>query len=1433
MKQSPKISLKNKILFSVLATMGAGLSFQTVSQTTGSTTPTIAPVSLAHTPLHSATTMDKPTMALALSVEFPTVGSQYRDATYSAASEYIGYYDAESCYQYIDTPTETPVAPKTTSDYKRFKFASAASNRQCTGETFSGNFLNWASSSAIDMLRMALSGGDRYIDEDGLTILQRAVLPSGTPECFWNHSSYFPARSIASSNNFQGAIPESMRTKAGTNTIWVANKLNQIYFKSGSTSSGSCTDTSAYNLGKIENLGPSRTESSRPSTAQACDGGTCTFTGIKEVWYGRNSNWIVRPAKDGVACNQATLGNPGGSGTKSCYIYDYKGNWQPTGLNSDGYFFARAEVCGTNNAGSLIDQRDYNFCQQYPNGKYKPTGVIQKYSDNLRLSAFGYLMDQTTRYGGVLRAPMKYVGPKTFNIYGREEVAPNARQEWNTQTGIFVENPEGDTNFSHSGVINYLNKFGRTGATAGVYKQYDTLAELYYQSLRYLQGLQPTPDAVSGLSSNRQYYDGFPAYDDWSNLDPYGNGRSSSENYACLKSNIVVVGDIYTHEGDWRNIPTNGDVANNVPNFRNWLNKINQYEVANFSNSSFLTNRTRNQIAGYAYWAHTNDIRGTGWTSNPDKQRPGLRVKTFFFDVNENSGSSSLATRSTSNPFFMGAKYGGFENDPRNVDDNPYSVDDRPDRDANGVKDNTVWRRTSGDASTYYLQSDARGVLTAFDDIFNRASSAAQSISQSAASTSSVNATTDSHVYTGTYDIGSWTGNVVAKRIVMDSTTKNITLQEDSSWNPGNRLNTRTTDRNIVIGLGSAEAAVNFEWSALQGTTAEEPLSKSSVSATPDAHGAARVGYLRGERNNEGVLFRTRLSLLGDIINAGVTYSGPPTNKFSDKSYQLFLAANKDRLPIVVTGANDGMLHAFAAETKAGVQAADEVFAYIPSWLTPKLSSLAQPDYINNHQAFVDAPSTIGEAQVAFTTGNGSATDWKTVLVSGTGAGGRGVFALDITNPTNFGPSSAIWEFTAQDDSDMGYVVGKPKILKFKTGPDTHRWFAVVASGVNNYQSTFESGNGSGTPSIFLLALDKPVDEAWDLGENYFKISFPLDTTLANTMAPGIIDFSVLWSSNNEVTHIYAGDLHGNVWKLDFTDAATTSKYKPTSSWNLNALSFFKNGTEPLPFFIAQTGGTAAQRQPISAAPLLVTGPIVKGVESFYVLIGTGKYLEASDVSNTRDESFYVLYDDNASAADSTSSSRTSAISGRARLKEATVDSNAKTVTVDKFVWGRAQSDTDNTQRSGWYFDFPETAERMVYSAENIGQFNISFNSIIPAESLRNQSICAEDTASSNIYDLNIQNGGGKYKVSQIGILGPSLFLLNEEKTTLGDIDSTGRAKRTITQERISVGSTGHAVDQTPTITEMVGRLSWRQIYNYKEIKHGSASTTPSTGSNP
>lgn len=1443
----------------------AGVTFLVSGQ---STPPSIKSLTLSAEPLFASASGDKPTLALALSVEYPTVGAQYRDGTYDVAQEYLGYYDADSCYTYNNAPTETAVAPNVASDYKRFDRLGPAVSRRCTGSSdgFSGNFLNFASSSSIDMLRLALSGGDRLIDAgtttSSLTILQRAVLSNGDPVCMWNDGSTFPAKTLPrDSGNYLGAVPTAMRTPANAATadIQIANTLNRIYF--GTTQGGGCGNTTSYNLamgttaspqvlGKTS--GPGTFPSGFPTTPTCNRDDSCGGTGLNEVLWGRTgeaSNWVSYATFGAVTCNKTNF--PGGStnNNSKCHVRAYTGSTFTTpagtsGLNTDGFFYARVQVCNVNASRVLQDTRSYDFCTKYPNGFFKPTGSIQKYSDQLRVAAFGYLMDQTAsqsggRYGGVLRAPMKYVGAKTFSESGADNTPTggNPNAEWDLTTGVFKLNPDDDTTQATpiSGVINYLNKFGRTGPTAGRYKQYDPVGEMYGEALRYLQGLAPTIEAVSGLTDPlAASYDGFPVFTSWT--DPYGGSRLSSGSYSCLKSNIVVVGDVNAHDSN-RLLTRTTDVTNNLPDFSYWKNVVRDFEAntsrtyldgqgtmrttanPNAANTSAQSSASGNVVlTGAAYWARTQDIRGTSWTAGggPAKQRPGLRVKSFFFDVNENSSSNDASYRRNRNQFFTAAKYGGFETDPENSGGAPFNTYGNPFQRQNGTNDNNVWQDTVrvGEADSYYLSSNARATLNAFDAIFSRAATSARSIAKSAVANKNITSV-GSTIYQGAFDTSDWSGDVLSIPVNLTGTST-VTVDQTPRWSAATRLSSMPAiSRTIVIGSTGTTAnpaATAFIWADLNAGM-QQNLSKLTPGSTADTLGQDRLNYLRGDKSKEGAPFRVRNKLLGDIVNSGIVYSGTPTTNIVPNSaaYTSFFNDNKTRTPAIYVGANDGMLHAFNPNT------GDELFGYIPSWMGPKLAALTAGSYNGNHQAYVDATPVVAEAQVGTA---GTSADWKTVLVSGTGAGGPGVFALDVTNPSAFSASKVMWEFTKQDDADMGFVVGRPQILKLRTSapattPATYRWFAVVASGVNNYlpyPDTAGTFSATGNPALFLLALDKPAGTAWTASgttPNYYKLTVPVDTTLNAGNATGLLNFAALNGSVGELAQIYMGDLHGKVWKLDFTQ-------RGTSEWTFDLLSYYKTGVSPsisaYPMYIAKTGAGAVQ--PISMPPVVLSGSKVGGVNTYYVGFGTGKYLEVSDKTSTLQNSFYSLHDNGTSS----SPAGGAVIPSRGRLQAGMVNTTTRVITVAAFKWGRASSDTDTTQRSGWYFDYASSGERTVSPISAIGD-TLRFGSLIPA-TVAAAGSCASG-GGGNVYDIDADTGVGSYTSSTVGLFGESLIFNIASADTFTVSNSTGRRTKTTRSLALDVGSSG--VSPTGTlkeVTTVAGRLSWRQINNYQDLKN-------------
>ena len=1386
-------------------------------------------ISLASEPLYARGFRSKPSLTLALSVEFPTVGAAYRDvasatndATYSVANVYVGYYDPEACYTY----------DKTNSYFVR---SGAATAHTCGGSGFSGNFMNWSTSSAIDILRYALTGGDRLesFDTASQTVLQRAVLPSG----FYNSSANFPSKQITSAQA-AGAVPSAL-LNGYTGTVYVANCLAQIYF--GTSKTGSCG--AAGDNGKLLTVqtitpvatSPVTASGTYSTTACAAENGTCTFpaSGTYNVAFGANGNFIVKSVTGtSVSCSNAVFTDPAVGYGKSCYL-------PSTGavLSNDPYFYARVKVCDTADAAARPD-----LCLQYPNGNYKPVGNLQKYSDRIRVAVFGYLMDQTTlRNGGVLRSPMKYVGPNTYDNSFNLVSGTNPLQEWNSNTGVFYANPSpsSDTTMSVSGAINYTNHFGRTGTTQAVYKTYDPVAELYYEALRYLQGLQPTPSAVSSITAAMK--DGFPVYDTWPvDPNPVVSGLSD---YSCVKNNILTIGDVNTHGDRYIpgapssvNSPTYGDTArpananNNEPDFFEWTNVVGAFEsnvgrtykdglgrdqttsnpmTVNAFFTGVLGDKILNDYNGYymagmAYWANTHDIRAAGLsgyspnevTGDPTtyvKARPGMRVTSYFIDVNEGGSGTTLAGRK-SNTYFLSAKYGGFSDD---------STTGSPFRDAKMAATDADWVSTTspGDPKTYFLGSNGAGMINALNNVFSSVAKQAGSIAGAALSGGRV--VSSAGVYQAKFDPSNWSGDVVDYPITVNNSTVTIGDDTNPTWRASTTATTTGTldnmaasSRNIYIGrtvpsavLGTAvefkSTAANFE--ATTKTALQTPPPAAAPTNDPNSTFSARVDYLRGDASNEGtgLFFRGRSGhKLGDIVNSAVVYSGAPSASITDTGYSSFFQTHANRAATVYVGANDGMLHAFDAAT--GV----ERFAYIPSFLIPKLSALTSPSYV--HASYVDATPAVAEAQVGSSTSN-----WKTVLVSGAGAGAQGVFALDVTNPSAFTASNVMWEFTDSDDADMGNVLGRPQILKVRTSAKgattpTYRWYAVVASGVNNYASDGHAST-TGAPTIFLLDLAKQAGDAWTLGTNYFKISFPVGDTGSGN---GILGFTAVDAPTGEVGIIYAGDLQGNLWKLNFANANFSSS-SASGNWDLNTLSAVQSSSVAAPLFIAKDATTTPKAQPITIEPAVVFGP--NG--SYIVIVGTGRFLQQADVATPyAQQSIYAVYDDNKGAMGSATDSV------RGYLKAASA--SGTTVTTGTFTYGRPSSPTDVTVRAGWYLDFPSSTtlgERMISGVSYFGTSAL-FGTIEPPANG-----CAD--GSGNQYVVDIATGNGTLNASPVGLQGQPIVV----KIGVDIPDGYGNARRKTQYQIFQQGSDGiklSTTTATTTVYSLFKRLSWRQLAN-------------------
>ncbi len=370
-------------------------------------------------------------------------------------------------------------------------------------------------------------------------------------------------------------------------------------------------------------------------------------------------------------------------------------------------------------------------------------------------------------------------------------------------------------------------------------------------------------------------------------------------------------------------------------------------------------------------------------------------------------------------------------------------------------------------------------------------------------------------------------------------------------------------------------------------------------------------------------------------------------------------------------GANDGMLHAFNANT------GNETLAYVPYAVFKNLSKLTASVY--SHRFYVDGSPTVGDVHGKFGTScEGSSPCWRSILVSGLRRGGQGVFALDVTNPATFQESNAsklvLWEFTDADDADLGYTYSQPSLVKMAN----NKWAAVFGNGYNNTEA---DGNASATGHavLYIVFLDRGLDGVWTADTDYIKIDTGVgEISTPNGLAtPAVVDVDGDFIAD----YIYAGDLRGNVWKFDVTSATPTT-WKST----------------PTQLFVATT---TSGPQPITVRPEV--GRHFHSDEGIMVYVGTGKYLETNDNSLTGPtQTMYVIWDK--------LDGSTSAIPRSDLLQQEVLpDLTTVRVTSNRAInWDH---------HMGWYIDLPETGERHA-SRPILRNERLIFTTIIPNDTV-------------------------------------------------------------------------------------------------------------------
>ncbi|WP_417227671.1 pilus assembly protein [Amphritea sp.] len=919
-------------------------------------------------------------------------------------------------------------------------------------------------------------------------------------------------------------------------------------------------------------------------------------------------------------------------------------------------------------------------CKQY-GSNWKPEGLIQRYSDNIRYSIFGYLNDSNyLRDGGVLRARQKFVGPAELDpTLG---IIANANKEWDPDTGIMVRNPDSsdatDTNtyygtsISDSGVLNYLNKFGQLNNNS--FKSYDPVSELYYSALRYYkhQGSideyytkTPAHNSSPGSTERTKWVDGFPVIRSWD--DPI--------QYACQKNVVLGIGDVNTHRD--KNLPgsTSGVDEPTKPtevssdstvNVITATNKIAALEGISISTGSNYSGRNNSAfMAGLAYDANTVDQRPVDFTGTQT-------IQTYWVDVLENE----YLRNSKYNQFWLTAKYGGFvvrkhpscsyaSYTPTGTECNEQSLGDPYSRTAPLPE---WWWYTNTDvldpdesgsnykrADNFYTAGDARKMVDGLTDAFASIAASVKGAA-SALTANSARLDTDSALFNALMDSTLWSGDLTALEI-----SPSGVLATANTWSAADTLDavaeSDLASRKIFTSTYAVEdsstgitlntGGVNFQWSDLSSEQREMlRITPASGPLTTEALAQQRLDFLRGSRAEEQTLtntskpFRRRGSRLGDIVNSSPQYVSQKNYGFSSLGAPFTTATREayityrnsstytSKPPIILVGANDGMLHGF--DGTLGSNGGKELFAYVPSGVFSNLYELVDPDY--GHRYYVDGvPRSYDAWFAASDVTSGVTAGWKTVTAVTLGAGGAGVSLLDISDPENMTKDDVLWEFKHED---MGALIQQPFIAPLPNGK-----FGVIVS------SGFSHGATEGHIWILNVANGSIIKDL-------------VVPTTGGLGQPSVIDLN----RDGIIDRVIAGDTLGNVWRFDMSGSLPSSWTPPSG---------LLSGTTPVPFFVAKD--VSGNVQPI-------TGPINTAFDSggrHMVLFGTGSYYQSNDNdvgTSPQVQTLYGVWDTG------------EVISGRGGLLkqeilyEGTIGSNGVRVTSD--------TPFDYTSnKKGWYLD--------------------------------------------------------------------------------------------------------------------------------------------------
>lgn len=643
-------------------------------------------------------------------------------------------------------------------------------------------------------------------------------------------------------------------------------------------------------------------------------------------------------------------------------------------------------------------------------------------------------------------------------------------------------------------------------------------------------------------------------------------------------------------------------------------------------------------------------------------------------------------------PLWYAAKYGSFNSSSKNGDGTYANVTMPPDQ--------ASWDNLKSDGS---LGSD--GVpdgyfLARRPDILEaqlrRALDSLAKDSNAAPAISSAQLIAGGDKYVAEFDSTTVTGFLKAYKVKDDGD-----FEASPTWEAGAKLlETGSNARKIITNYGNGTSAgVAFRWDSLPADYQTQVQTGGAITVSA-ANAPKVVAYVRGDQSLEGLngLRQRDGSLLGPIVNGTPWIQGPPSAEiYGSTGYADFFAKNKARQRVLWVPANDGMLHAFNVTT------GEELFAYVPGALANRLVEIPLQRGTTARTKLAGANFTSGAtenqptgtvwpyvdgnpftADVKVTSGADSV--WRTYLLGTLGRGGKAVYALDVSmsaDPLTTDPAVSYlsesnaasifkWQFTSDDDADLGYVTSDVSVH-----PATNQPTPIAKMKNGKFAMLLGNGNrsSSGKAVLFVLYMDGPNAGSWT--GRYDKIV--ADAGSGNGLS------TPRWEDvdgDGMADVVYAGDLKGNMWKFDVSNANP-------ANWDVA----YKSGSTNLPLFQAVYQGptvSGVTPAPINLPISTIPQVMYMGKGGMMVNFGTGSAFDETagtfpnpDMVNR----VYGIWDRPGMGA-----ARALPPSSGNTLQLRTYTRNAST----GIVTTSSATAMDWSTKDGWYFDLPGGSESVL-----------------------------------------------------------------------------------------------------------------------------------------